>query len=211
MMNDFLSVEGPVFGFLDKMGQLIILSVLWISGCLPVITIGTSTAALYYTVVKTVRRERGSAVKEFWSSYKRNLARGIQVTVPTLLVGALLAFNIGLLQESGGGLYAGSVMLALLLGACWMYIGPVLSRFSMGTWEAAKLSFVAALNGLPFTLLLMIGVSAMALLQIYVLPAPMVLLMPGVWCYAASFLIEKVLRRYMPEKNECEDTWYYES
>lgn len=211
MMKDLLSVEGPVFGFLDKVGQLIVLSVLWLLGCLPVITIGTSTAALYYAVMKSVRRDRGSAMKEFLGSYKRNLFRGIAVTVPTLIVGSLLAFNIGLLQTSGGGLYVGSVVLSLLLGACWMYIGPVLSRFTMGAWDAVKLSFVASLSGLQFTLLMMLGFAAVVLLQIYIFPAPMVLLMPGIWCYATTFLIEKALRRYMPEKNENDDTWYYES
>ena len=48
--------KNPLFSFLNLLGQLILLSILWTVCCLPIITVGASTVALYYTVVKVLRR-----------------------------------------------------------------------------------------------------------------------------------------------------------
>lgn len=45
-----------IWRFLDIMGQIVAASILWAVCCLPVITIGPSSTALYYAVVKSVRR-----------------------------------------------------------------------------------------------------------------------------------------------------------
>ena len=42
---------------LEKIADMFLLSVLWLICCIPIITIGTSTIALYYATVKVVRRE----------------------------------------------------------------------------------------------------------------------------------------------------------
>ena len=47
---------------------------------------------------------------------------------------------------------------------------------------------------------------------------PCILLLPGAWCYAVTFMMERALLGYMPAKEEAEkndqggvtDTWYYE-
>ena len=44
--------DNKLFGALGKAVDCVILSVLWLVCCLPVITIGASSTALYYTVHK---------------------------------------------------------------------------------------------------------------------------------------------------------------
>ena len=60
MIDRFFSTEGPVYRVLDKMGQMVVASVLWMLGCIPIVTIATSTTAFYYAIIKVVRRERGA-------------------------------------------------------------------------------------------------------------------------------------------------------
>jgi hypothetical protein len=43
-----------------------------------------------------------------------------------------------------------------------------------------------------------------------VLPIACILFLPGLWCYAATFPVEYVLRKYTPEPPEGEDAWYAE-
>lgn len=212
MIKEILNTEGPLIGFLDKTGQLIGLSVLWLLGCVPLVTVGTSTAALYYAVIKSVRRGQGSAVKEFWKSYRANLARGIPITVTAAAAGFLLAMNLGILQGQEKSILSGGALIcfALLTFAC-VYIGPVLSRFALKITEVWKLAFVMSLRFWHRTLLLLAGSAIAIALQVYVLPVPTVFLLPGVCCYLSTFLIEKALRRYMPEKEENDNAWYYET
>ena len=42
-----LKIDNPFFRFMGKLGDLVILSVLWLLCCLPVVTIGASTTALF--------------------------------------------------------------------------------------------------------------------------------------------------------------------
>ena len=211
-MNNPLNVEGPLMGFLNKTGQLIVLSCLWLVGCLPIVTIGTSTTALYYAVIKSVRRERGSAVKEFLHSYKNNLLRGITAVVPAGLLAAVLVLNLRILIGSDGSVvlrWAAALGLALLAGS-GVYICPVLSRFTMKVWSAWKLAFVMALRFLPRTLVILAGAAAVAAVQFYILPIPTLAILPGACCYGVTYLMEKVLRAYMPPKEENDNAWYYE-
>ena len=213
-MRGMFDHEGPLLSFLDKVGQLVILSVLWILGCLPVVTVVPSTAALYYAVMKSVRRERESAAGEFWKSFRANLKRGVPITLLALALTALICGNIWILREAQTSLYngvrIGNMLLLALLAVTAVYVGPVLSRFDMGVKSVLKLSFVMAIRFLPRTLLILAAALAVGYLQFYVLPMPVLLLLPALCCYGATFLIEKALRTYMPEKKPGDDAWYYE-
>lgn len=213
MEKGMLDLEGPIFSVMDKVGQMVILSVLWIIGCLPMVTIGTSTTALYYAVSKSIRRDCGAATKEFWASYKANLKRGIPVTVVIALVFALLEWNIGLLSvqelESNFLLWGSVILLAVLAGTA-VYICPVLSRFQMGAWKACRLAFVMAVKFLPYTVLILVSAVAVGYLQVFVLPVPALVLLPSGMCYAATFPVEKALLAFMPKREENDDSWYYQ-
>lgn len=208
MIKEILNVEGPVIGFLDKIGQLIVLSVLWLLGCVPVITVGTSTAALYYAVIKSVRRGHGSAVREFFRSYRANLGRGICVTATA----GVLAAGLVILRGQGSGILSGIALTGMiLLGSTAVYLGPVLSRFRISFGAVWKLAFVMSFQFAHYSLLLLAGTVALILLQFWVIPIAAVLILPGAWCFLSTFVMEKVLRSYMPEKAENDDAWYYES
>lgn len=212
-IKDILGTEGPIFGFLDKAGQLIGLSVVWILGCMPLVTVASSTTALYYAVIKSIRRDYGSAMQEFWQSYRRNLKRGIPITMVMALTAALLGWNIWLLSQEGqqnNFLLWGSIVLLAAEACTAVYICPVLSRFSMSAGKAVRLAFVMSVRFFPITLILGLGTVLLVYLQIFVLPIPTVLLLPSLWAFASTFLMEKALRKFMPPKEDNDDSWYYQ-
>ena len=104
MMEHPLNIDGPLMGFLNKTGQLIALSVLWLLSCLPVVTIPAATTALYYAVCKTVRHDRGSAVQEYRRSFRVNLLRGMGAGLPPALLTAVLMLNLGILSAAEGSI-----------------------------------------------------------------------------------------------------------
>ena len=52
-MNRLFSLDGKLFHILSRIADLILLNVLWLLSSLPIITIGASTTALYYVMLKT--------------------------------------------------------------------------------------------------------------------------------------------------------------
>lgn len=210
MMERLLSPEGPVFSALDKVGRLILLSILWIIGCIPVVTICTSNAALYYAVAKSVRHGQGSVAKEFLRGYREAFVPGICMTVLLgafcFLVEMLSYYVVGQLMPSG-------VFLLLILFAAFemCYAGPVLSRFRIGVFCSLKLCFVMSVQFAHYTLLFLLGTILLVVGQFLFFPIAMMFILPGAWCWISSFLMERVLLRYMPAKEKDDMKWYYEN
>ena len=53
-MNDFFDLDAPLFRFLTRVADMVILSLLWLIGSLPLFTLGISSTALYYAVNKSL-------------------------------------------------------------------------------------------------------------------------------------------------------------
>ena len=61
MFKRMFHTEGKFTGSMSTVADLIILSALWTVCCIPVITIPTASGALYYAIVKAVRKGHGDA------------------------------------------------------------------------------------------------------------------------------------------------------
>lgn len=206
-----LANDGKVVSLLNKSGEIILLNMAFLLCCLPVVTLGPALASLYYATMKSIRRERGYPVREFFSSMKRTLKKGILITLLAAVWLGMLFFGryyagTGQWKASPG---AGVYDVLIIVSTCVMiYVFPVLSRFEMKLTGILKLSFLMSIRFLPLTVLCIAGSAGMVLLMIYVLPIPCILFVPGVWCLAETFLLERALRAYTPEAKPGEEQWF---
>lgn len=214
-MKGLLSFEGPVIQFFHKTGEVIIATMLFLLFYVPVVTAGASVTSLYYSVIKSVRRERGYVTSEFMRSLKRTLGKGVILTVGMLAWFGVLI--LGRMRSGGHMALAYSALIAVSVCVS-VYIFPVLSRFDMKLAGIIRLSFVMSIRYIYYTIPIIAGTVLLAWLQYFYLPMPCILLLPGAWCYAVTFMMERALLGYMPAKEEAEkndqggvtDTWYYE-
>ena len=79
-MKSFFNPENPFFKVCTKILDVIVLSLMWVICSIPIITIGTSTAALYYSAVKCIRFKEEDPYKNFLSAFKENLRTSIGFT-----------------------------------------------------------------------------------------------------------------------------------
>lgn len=94
-MNSFYEKisKSRFYAFGDKLGDLLIASVLWLLLCLPIVTFIPSTAALYYT--KHKHKSSGESVsKLFMRSFKRNLKQGVIINILYLLYSCIAGMSI---------------------------------------------------------------------------------------------------------------------
>ena len=143
-MNGFFKYDGPFITMMTRVGNLMIVSILWVLTCLPVITFIPASAALYHTVVKVVREKGKGVVKDYFVNFVANLKQGIIFSLIVLISGAILAYSlyIGYQMESVlGFLYFGfGVFLAIIWAITVLYIPPVLSRFEGSIGELLKMA-----------------------------------------------------------------------
>ena len=93
-------------------------------------------------------------------------------------------------MTEAGTLYRGTIKSAIGIG----------SLLLDGIGDTLRFSFVLSLQYAHYTLLLLLGTVTLTLLQIFVFPMALVLVLPGVWCWCSSFLLEKAMSRYSPQK-----------
>lgn len=213
-MEGFFRVDGPLVNFLTKFGQLVILTVVWIICCIPIITIGPAMSAFYYAVMKSVRKDVGYPVKEFFRSFRRTLKDGSFFTVLYLIWAVLIYVNVQYLENVPGKshlfmLFAYIVLVALSAGlACYLF--PALSRFDVSRGRLVKMALYMTLTRLPLTAVLVAAPMGLIWLCMYHLPVACLLFVPGVWCYISTFLVEPALKKFIPEPEDGEKEWYDE-
>ena len=174
---------------------------------------GTACSAMYYTVVKVIRREHGYLHKEYIKAFKKNLKSGCIFTIALILWGIILYLNRAYVSQEGTLKSKYFILIYDLLSGITIgmaiYLFPNLSRFNLKNFELIKMSLHMAFRNLPITLLLIAGTFVCAML-IWYLPIFMTLLLPGCWCYISSLLIEKVLKLYMAKPVDEEELWFYQ-
>lgn len=186
--------------FLEGFADLCILSACWLVCCLPVLTVGASSAALYGTVVKVIRCGRGSLVKTFFGAFRENLRQGIVLSL--LLAGGcalLVIYNLmgrGISAESGIFIvyWAVVIVLTALLAGTFVYVFALLSRFHQTIPILLQTAFTLGI-GYPVKTL---GLLCMLAIFVWIgWQAPLlILLLPGVYALLASVIQEPILERH---------------
>ena len=198
----FWAIDSPVMRVLGRLGDIIILNMIFVVGCIPVITIGTSLSALYAVAMKMARGEDPSVWKEFWKAYKRNF-RPATICWLVMAVIAILLFVdfriIGVLKRGSESMYSiMRIVLAVILGM-WMlmfqYLFPYIARFENTVKQTLKNAFLLMIRHLPWALLLLVILIASAL-SIYIIPVLLVVI-PAVASIVFDFILERLFRRYM--------------
>lgn len=127
----FLAIDSPVMRVLGRLGDIIILNMIFVVGCIPVITIGTSLSALYAVAMKMARGEEPSVWKEFWKAYKRNFKQATICWLIMAVVAMLLFVDFRIIRVFQGSMYSVMrVILAIILGVwilMFQYLFPYLS------------------------------------------------------------------------------------
>lgn len=213
MLNNLFSDENPLIRGLTMICDIAILSVIWLVSIIPVFTFGAATTALYYTVVKVFRRKKGYVFEEYKRSFKENFKEATILWLIFLLLFVLCGFNIYLsfgwitvmIGEQFGRLLMGIYMAVfLILFGTMLYMFPVLSRFVLSKTQLVKMSLALSFRHFLHTIVLFVLALISIVLGIhFFMTFPLLFLFaPGAFTLLISFVMEHVLKKYMPE-----DAW----
>ena len=113
-------------------------------------------------------------------------------------------------QSAVAAFSLGYTLLTLVVASLAVYVFPVMSRFTMSAWECFRLALLMVFRHLPFTVVLL-RMQIASICLVVLIPAPMLFIIPGACCYGQSFLMERLLKKYMakPQTEEEAEKWYY--
>lgn len=207
IMSGLLNLDGPVMQFITKMVYSVYLNFLWLVCCLPVFTIGASTAALYYVSLKIVKNEEGNLTKAFFHSFKENFRQGTTVWLILFGLGAVLGVDGYVLYHMRfenvfwALLTAVFIVAAVGYGIVLLYIFPLLARFSNTTKAMFKNSLMIGMRFLLCTALMAAIYFAMLYVIINVC-TPMVVFGQGTCALLCSWLLSNILEQCAGKEEE---------
>ena len=199
---NFFNPDNWLWRGFGRLADFFLLSALWILCSIPVVTIGTASIALYDTVAHCFRYNEGGMVSRFFRTFKRELVRGILLTVVWAVAGYLLNVSYQIMTQLGDGSTFWTILslvyfviLTIPVGmACWA-IG-LQSRFTYGFGQLHKNAAMFALGYFPRTIaiVLIFVVFYNVLINIFIL----VMFLPALMVNLQSMFMEPVFRKYMP-------------
>ena len=209
-MGEFFNPEKGIWAWLSTMVDIVGLSVLWIFLCLPVVTIGPATAALYYTVVKCVRGRESGAFGYYFRSFLSGFKTGLLATLAVLPAALLLWMGHDVVRWYGtnlGGaayiLYVAYYFALIAPGGvlCWLF--PLLGRFEYSLKDLFRTALQLSIAHLPSTVVVVLLTAQTA---VFCLERwwP-VLFMPVVATLLISLFFERIFQLHTPAPEEPED------
>lgn len=209
-MNQIFNYDNKFFRGVSKIIDCVWLSLLWFMCCIPVFTIGAATTALYYTINKSVKNDRGYASIEFFSSFKENFKQSTIVWLIFLGMYTLLGVDYFVMKayaEAGaqiGKLYVAFLGFGVVVTMWGFYVFPYIARFENTTKNVLKNTLFIAISNIHWTLGITVLFIAMWV-EIYLI-MPIALIMPVLYQFLKSIAIERVFKKYMtPEDLELEE------
>ena len=206
-MNLF-SYDSLFSRFLYFVADIVTLHILWLIYSIPIVTIGASTTALYYSCMKRIRTGEGYVSKNFRRSFRENFRQSTIIWMILLITVTVFIcdLHIGMALDSTAGtfmLVSCSVFLIPLLLLC-IYIFPVQAKFENPVFENIKNALIMSIRHFPCSLLLIAIYGTIIILSFSFPPLAGLLLCCGAGLigYITSNIFVYIFRKYVPDELE---------
>lgn len=191
--------------------DFILLNILWLLTSIPIVTLGTATAALYSVMMSVVEKKEGYIIKDYWKAFCRNFKQSTVVWILLLFLGACLWFDLTLIGVVPGLFrQIGTVVLGAVLIFYFMeciFVFPLIAKFENSTGNMIKNALLIPVSRLPYALMILFMTGAAIIVTF--LNQRTIMIGAVIWSaigvsvlsYANSLLLVKMLAPFMLEEN----------
>ena len=200
-----------IIRILTHIFDFILLNILWLLTSIPIVTLGTATAALYSVMMSVVEKKEGYIIKDYWKAFCRNFKQSTVVWILLLFLGACLWFDLTLIGVVPGLFrQIGTVVLGAVLIFYFMeciFVFPLIAKFENSTGNMIKNALLIPVSRLPYALMILFMTGAAIIVtflnQMTIMIGAVIWSAIGVsvLSYANSLLLVKMLAPFMLEEN----------
>ena len=148
-MGNIFRPDSPLMRFMMLITNLMVLNVLWLIGCIPVITAGASTVAMHSVLLGYINGKEDAVLKPFFRAFRENFRIATPLWLINLLIGAVMVAEI-LYLSVGAQLWLKVIfgIVLFIYSAATSYLYPLLARYQTTGKAAAFNSFALSLRHL---------------------------------------------------------------
>ena len=208
-MKKLFDPDNPIIAFLAKLVDAVVLHVFWLICCLPVVTIGPATVALYYVLLKDVRSEGSRYYRMYFRAFRENFRKGMLLgllflVVKALLVGVVFLYR-ALYQAYGMQICHVLMYVSAALILIWLlifeYAFAMMARFENTVLKTVRNAFFLMVGNLGRTLLMAVIFVAFYALIFYLFSYifPLIILGYGLIALINSYILNRVFQPYVDQ------------
>lgn len=206
-MGNLFNINGPFYRIMSKVADAMILTILWLVSSVPLITLGASCSALYFSVFKVIREDADTPWRCYWRAFRSNFKQGTIIGIPVMLACGFWAYFLfqRYLVKDFLSLAPLLALIALCYCIMWLhYILTYIARFSDSFKGVLLKSLILCISEMPRSLLVLLCfVLSIALLVVCILVAPLLaFFMPVLYALLLSLILEKVYGKYIKKAEE---------
>lgn len=198
--------DSPVIAFFNKLTDLVLLNVLWLICSIPIITIGTSTTAMYYVSITSIRCGDGYVVRRFFKSFKDSFRKITPIWILMLMCGILFIGDLIFWNQVdtmfGRVMLVISAVIIILLSVIGLWIFPVFAKFEGSRKSLLKNAAAFAIGYLPYTAVIIVITAIVVYVNLVSVVANSIMLFIGfaLLAYIQSFFFYRVFMNHIDEK-----------
>lgn len=204
-MRRFLNPDNPVMTFITRIVYSVYLNILWFVCCIPIVTAGASTTALFYVTLKMARNEEGNITSQFFRAFRENFRVATKVWLILLALGIVLGVDGFVLYHMRFENWFWAILTAIFLVAVVayfiivMYIFPLMARFDNTVFMMFFNSIMIGMRFLLCTVLMAVIYFAMMFVIVNIF-TPAVIFGEGFCAFLCSCLLANILDMCGPKE-----------
>lgn len=168
-MRSLFSLDSPLVKWLNTLTDLFVLNILWLICCIPIITIGASTSAMYSVTIKMIKDEDTGIARPFFNAFKKDFKQAT-VRYLILVVTALILYgDYRIIAKTADTIVLYAVLTFGIV--LWLFVEafvfPLTAYFDNSHANTFKNAFLLSVVNFPRSVLIVILKISPALLAIF--------------------------------------------
>lgn len=212
MFDRVFNMDNGFWRAMTKLGDVIILNLLFILFSIPIVTIGASATALYTVMLKLVKNEEAYILRGFWDAFKSNIKQSTILWVIVLFAGVFLGLDLYLSSRIENSvmnvLNYIFILFTFIYAMIASYIFPLQAKFVNTIRKTIKNALLISIAHFPWTLLL-VAINAIPLILLMINLGFLFLLLPcmlffgfALLAFFNSFILNRVFKKYIPSEED---------
>ena len=212
-MRDLLSPDNAVMQMITRIVSTVWLNILWFVCCIPIVTAGASTTALFYVTLKMARNEEGNLTQQFFRAFRDNFSFSTRVWLILFALGVILGIDGYVLYHMRYENMFWTLITAVFCVAAaaylivLMYVFPLMARFENTIVRTLLNSIMVGMRYLLCTASMAAIYFCMILIVVRFF-TPFVIFGMGLCAFLCSLLLVRILETLAggePEKTDDAD------
>lgn len=210
-MGNFFNPDGSIMKALSRIADLAILNVLWLICCVPVVTAGAATTALFSVTLKMVKNEESYIFRDYIKALRRNFKQSTIIWIILLAFMMVLGADYYIMcwwdSQWRYPMLTVIILAGLVLLFVGLYIFPLVAKFENTIREYFKNAALMSIRHLPYTIILAVIFVIQAYAWVYMLVNyqyfPLLILFgESAFVYVMSYIYVKIFRVYTTVSEE---------